>query len=520
MRKLMSALLAATMLFAAGCGTTSTAPTSETPKPVTETPAAAKPFNLVVAQGADIVSLDPHKANDQPSSRVTRQIYDTLIDQTEKLELAPGLAESWKQIDEKTWEFKLRQNVKFHNGETFKASDVKFTFGRLVDPATKAPGAFIMGQLDKVEVVDDYTVRLVTKAPFAPILAHLAHTATSILSEKAVTTAGDKYAETPVGTGPFKFVNWTTGAHVDLARFDGYWGEKAKADTVRFRAIKEGSTRAIELETGAVDIVYTIEPQDYERMKAENKVQLLRDKTLSTNYIGFNTQKAPYDKVEVRQAINHALNVDEIVKHVLLNIGEKATSPISNLVWGANTELKGYAFDVNKAKELLTKAGLPNGFKTTIWTNDNPTRMKIAEVVQSQLKKINIDVTIEVVEWGKYLADTAAGKHDMFILGWVAVTGDADYGLFPLFHSSQFGSPGNRTMYKNDKVDQLLDKGRTTGNQADRLAAYKEAQQIILQDAPWLFLNIGEEVNGLKKGVTNFVAHPAGHHRLKNVIKQ
>lgn len=520
MRKLMSALLAATMLFAAGCGTKTEAPKTEAPKTDAQAPATPKPFSLVIAQGADIVSLDPHKANDQPSSRVTRQIYDTLIDQDEKLQLKPGLATEWKQIDEKTWEFKLRKDVKFHNGETLKASDVKFTFERLIDPATKAPGAFIMGQLAKVEVVDDNTFRLVTKAPFAPILAHLAHTATSILNEKAVKEAGDKYAEKPVGTGPFKFVSWTTGSHVDLARFDAYWGEKAKADTVKFRAIKEGSTRAIELETGAVDIVYGLEPQDYERMKAENKVQLLRDKTLSTNYIGFNVQKAPFDKVEVRQAINHALNVDEIVQHVLLNIGEKATSPISKLVWGANTELKGYEYNQAKAKELLAKAGLPNGFKTTIWTNDNPTRMKIAEVVQSQLKKIGIDVTIEVVEWGKYLADTADGKHDMFILGWVTVTGDADYGLYSLFHSSQFGSPGNRTRYKNEKVDQLLDKGRTSGNATERMAAYKEAQQLILNDAPWLFLNTGEEVNGLKKGITGFVAHPAGHHRVKNIVKQ
>lgn len=522
MRKIVPVLLVALMLITA-CSGKSTNPDTTTPSNDTQqqqTPQPPKAFGLVVAQGADVVSLDPHKTNDQPSARVMRQIYETLIDQTEKLELAPGLATEWKPLDDKTWEFKLRQGVTFHNGETFKASDVKYTFDRLINPETKAPGAFLLGPVEVVEVVDEYTVRIKTKTPFAPLLSHLSHTATSILNEKAVTEGGENYAEKPVGTGPFKFVSRATGSTVDLERFDGYWGEKAKAATLKFRNITEGASRALELETGGVDISYGIEPQDYERMKAENKVQLSRDATLSTNYIGFNVGKAPFDKVEVRQAINHAINVDEIVDHVLLKIGKKATGPISSLVWGANTELKGYEYNPDKAKALLTQAGFPNGFETTIWTNDNPVRMKIAEVVQAQLQKVGIQVKVQVVEWTAYLADTAAGKHDMFILGWVTVTGDADYGLYALFHSSQFGSPGNRTFYKNTEVDSLLDKGRQTSDPAERMAAYKRAQELITADAPWLFLNIAEEVTGLGKGVSGFVAHPAGHHRLKNVTKQ
>ncbi|MFO7172468.1 MAG: glutathione ABC transporter substrate-binding protein [Bacillota bacterium] len=520
MRKGLAALLALLMLVAVGCGNKAAdTPADTTASTETGESASQEPVHIVVAQGADAVTLDPHKTNDQPSSRVMKQIYDTLVEQTEDLELKPGLATEWNQIDDVTWEFKLRQGVKFHNGETLTARDVKFTFDRLVDPETKAPAAFLLEPVQEVQVVDDYTVRIVLKYPFAPILSHLAHTAASILNEKAVTEAGEDYGSKPIGTGPFKFVSWTKGSHIELERFDEYWGGPAKAQKLTFRNIPEGATRAIELETGAIDIAYNIEPQDYERLQGDPNIQLVRDMTLSTNYIGFNVQKPPFDKLEVRQAINHAVNVDEIIEHILQNIGQKARGPISPLVWGAHPDLKGYEYDPEKAKELLAKAGYPNGFETTLWTNDNPVRVKIAEKVQADLAKIGVSVKIEVVEWGKYLEDTAAGKHDMFILGWVTVTGDADYGLYPLFHSSQHGSPGNRTFYTNPRVDELLDKGRQSSNPEERLQAYREAQELITADAPWLFLNVGEEVTGLAKNVKGFVMHPAGHHRLKDVTK-
>lgn len=518
MRKwIYGVLLTAVMVTTAACG----GKTAENPAPSKEEPAAAaKPFGLVVAHGADVTTLDIQKANDRPTSNVFRNVFEPLINQTETGELKPGLATEWKAVDAKTWEFKLRANVKFHNGETLKASDVKFTFDRLLDPATKAQGAAILSQIAQTEVVDELTVRIHLKQPFAPIIGHLSHPATSIMNEKAVKGAGEDASKTAIGTGPFKFVSHTAGSHVDLARFDEYWGEKAKADTVKFRKIAEANTRALELETGGVDIAYEISGADYQRMQLEKKVQLIPAKTFSTNYIGFNVMKAPFDKVEVRQAINHAINVDEIVKHVLLDLGSKATGPINNLIWGADKSLKGYEYDVQKAKDLLKKAGLENGFKTTIWTNDNTVRMKIAEVAQANLAKIGIEAEVKVIEWGTYLKDTADGKHDMFILGWTTVTGDADYGLYLPFHSSQFGAPGNRTFYKNEKVDAALEKGRTSTDEKERLAAYQEAQQLITADAPWLFLNFQEEVTGLKKGIENFVAHPAGHHRLKDVVKK
>lgn len=475
---------------------------------------------LTVAQGADAVNLDPHTTNDQPSSRVRRQIYETLIVQGEDLNLYPGLATSWEQLDELTYEFKLREGVRFHNGEPFKASDVKFTYERLLDPATGADAAFLLETIDRVEVIDDYTVHIVTKSPFSPILNHLAHPVAAILNEKAVKAAGSNYGlSVVVGTGPFRFVSWVTQSHIILARNNDYWGEPAKVDTIVFRAIPEGTVRAIELETGGVDIAYDLEPIDRMRLEFDPNIKLAAAEGLSATYIGFNVQKPPFDNPLVRQAINYAIDAAPLAEVIYEGQAAQAFGPLSSNVFGAHTSLEPYPYDPQRARELLAEAGYPNGFKTSIWTNDNPLRMQIAEVVQQDLRAVGIDADVEIVEWGAYLENTGAGLHDMFILGWVTVTADADYGLYALFHSSQHGSAGNRTFYSNARVDELLDLARASSDPDVRLAAYHEVQEILREEAPWIFLLFPIDVHGMRANVDGFVPHPAGHHYLARVSK-
>lgn len=507
-RKLMAiaAVLTAAMVVLTGCGGGggSSEGGGETTGAKTE---------LVVAQGADAKSLDPHGTNDQPSSRVMRQIYETLVDQTEEMELIPGLAEEWSQIDDTTFEFKLKQGVMFHNGEEFKASDVKFTLLR----ALESPNVgHIVEAIDpaKIVVVDDYTVQIGTKEPFAPLLAHLAHTGASILNEKAVTEAGDDYGQNPVGTGPFKIESWTNGDNIVLVRNDEYHKDPAKLTKITFRAIPEDTNRAIELETGAVDIVYDVSPNDLARVEENPDLTLIRDLSLSTGYIGFNCAKEPFNNVKVRQAINMALDTEAIVNTVYKGLGSPADGPLTPQVWAANRELEQYGYDVEAAKALLAEAGYPEGFSTTIWTNENPQRMQMAEIAQNQLAAIGINTEVKVMEWGAYLDGTANGEHDMFILGWVTVTGDPDYGLFPLFHSSTFGDAGNRTFYSNPKVDELLEKGRFSTDPAEREAAYKEVQQIVRDEAPWVFMIFNENASATGANVKGFKQHPAGHYRL------
>ncbi len=348
----------------------------------------------------------------------------------------------------------------------------------------------------------------------------MAHPVAAILNEKAVTDVGDAYGlRVVVGTGPFRFDEWAIQSHIRLVRNDDYWGEPAKVDAVVFRPIQEGAVRAIELETGGVDIAYDLEPIDRMRLEFDPNIKLATTESLSATYVGFNVLKPPFDNLLVRQAINYAIDVAPLVEVIFEGQAVQAFGPLSSNVFGAHTELEPYEYDPAKARQLLTQAGYPNGFKTSIWTNDNPLRMQVAEVLQQNLQDIGIDATVEIKEWGAYLEETGAGMHDMFILGWVTVTADADYGLYALFHSSQHGSSGNRTFYTNERVDELLDYARSTSDQEARLAAYHEVQEILREEAPWVFLLFPYDIHGMRSNIDGFVPHPAGHHFLGRVTK-
>lgn len=472
---------------------------------------------IIVAQGADAVTLDPYGQNDQPSSRVRVQIFDTLVLQNKDLELEPALAESWEQIDDVTWEFKLREGVKWHNGEDFTAADVVFSLPRAIESETVG---YIVNMIDPetIEAVDDYTVRLATYEPFAPLLAHLSHPAISMMNEKAVEDAGEEVNIQPVGTGPYKFVSWDPGVEIVLERNEDYWGEPAQTQKVVFRPVPENTNRTIEVETGNVHIAYDIPPSDVTRVEEDENLTLYRGMNLSTTYIGFNTQKEPFDNIKVRQAINHAVNMDEVVEAVYEGVGSKASGPLGSNVAFANQDLVPYEYNPELAKEMLAEEGYNEGdISLVIWTNDNQLRMDIAEIVSHQLGEVGINATMEVVEWGAYLDRTANGEHDMFILGWVTVTGDADYGLYALFHSENWGDPGNRMFYKNDRVDELLELGRKAQTDEEREEAYYEVQEIVREEAPWIFTWNGEDLTAANVNIEGFELHPAGHYRLKDV---
>lgn len=516
--RITALLLLVLALFITGCngngGTTEgTATDGQTD---TEAVAGEGAEEFIVGQGADPVSLDPHGQNDQSSSRVRVQIFDTLLTQDKDMEFQPALAESWEQVDDTTWEFKLREGVTFHNGEAFTSDDVIYSLQRAIESPNTG---HIVDMIDPngFEKVDDHTLRIKTHQPFGPFLAHLAHPASSIANQKAVEEAGDDVDITPVGTGPYKLADWARGDRVTLERFDDYWGETAKTKRIVFRNIAENANRTIELETGGIHLAYDIPPNDIDKVEGNDELQLFRDANFSTTYVGFNCEKEPFDNPLVRQAINHAINMDEVVEAVYFGTGSKAAGPIGPNVTFSNQELQPYEYNPEKAKELLKEAGYENGFETTIWTNDNQLRMNIAEIMQNQLREVGITATPEVLEWGAYLSQTAQGEHDMFILGWVSVTGDADYGLFPLFHSSQFGDAGNRTFYSNPEVDQLLETGRNSTDENERNEAYQKVQEIIRDEAPWIFTWLGEDLTGASAKISGFELHPAGHYRLKGV---
>lgn len=470
---------------------------------------------LVVGMPGEARALDPQATNDQPSARIMKQIYETLMYQSPNLEVSNGLISDYRIIDDVTYEFTLPQGIRFHNGDELTSSDVQFTFERMRQ--VNAPAAFLVAALDRVEIIDDYTFRMVLQYPFGPFITHLAHPATAILNQRAVSELGDDYTRNPVGTGPFKFIEWRTGDSILLERFADYHGQPAASRQVRFRFITEDGSRTVALETAEADIIYDVGPQDFNTLSNVEGVTAISSTGLTTFYMGFNVAKEPFDDVRVRQAINLALNVPQATNVAFRGHATPARGPLAPTVQFANADIPGYGHDPDQARRLLQEAGYGDGFRTSIWTNDNPIRIQYAEIFQEQLSQVGIEVTIEILEWAPYLDRTARGEHDMFMLGWVAVTGDADYGMYSLFHSSQFGDAGNRTFWANDEVDRLLDLGRRSPDAAERDRAYARAQEIVFEEAPWVFLAFRNELNAHRDYVEGFEPHTAGHHILHQV---
>lgn len=475
---------------------------------------------LIVANGSDPVTFDIQATNDQSTTRIARQIYDTLIKQSNDLTLEPALAVSWEEVAENVFEFKLRDDVVFHNGEPFTAKDVEYTIKRAIASPTIG---HIVGSVDpdSIKVIDDYTIQIGTLGAFGPFLTHLAHPATAILNEKAVTEAGEDYGTlVVVGTGPFKFESWTTGDRVVAVAFADYWGDKPGVDRIQFKTIADPSVRLIELERGDAHIAYDLAPQDLDKVRNNDELTLLNTANLGAEYLGLNLQTdTPLKDKNVRKAIAHAINVEEIVEVIYLKVGTQMSGPINELVFGFNDALDPYAFDLDLAKDYLAAAGYPDGgFDLVLKVGDNSQeRIKVAQVVQASLEKIGINVIVQQSEWASFLDSTAKGEADMFLLGWTTVTTDADYGLYPLFHSSQFGSAGNRSFYANPRVDELLELGKYTADSNLRADYYKEVQEIVHDELPWVFLQTRENVTGISNKVKGFEHHPTGSYFLADV---
>ena len=468
--------------------------------------------NIIIATAADIVSLDPHASNDAPSSDVNRQIYSSLLRTNTAMEFVPDLALSWENISPTEWQFNLRPDVVFHDGTPFTASDVRFSILRQQQhPQVQ----HLVAPIADVHVVDDLTVIIETHEPFGPILANLSHNATRILSEAAVTYFGDDYAENPIGTGPMQFVSWTPGVEVVLERFEDYFEGAPMAETLTFRVITDGPARTIALEAGEVDMVGTVEHVDIDRIN--NHADLVLEETMSNRieWLSFNLQRYPFDNVLVRQAIAHAIDREGLNIVGYMGRAQIANSFTGPTVFGYNPNVERIEFNPDLARELLAEAGYPDGFSTTLWTQGD-VRNRKAQVIQSNLRDIGIIAEIEMLEWAAYLDRTSAGEHYMHLLGWTNLTGDGDPGMWPLYHSSSFGG-GNRAFFANDRVDYLLEQGRTETNMQARLPHYHEVQDILREYMNVVPLNILPVELAFRTGLQGVELHPSGSHRFHNL---
>ncbi|MFC3420340.1 glutathione ABC transporter substrate-binding protein [Salinicoccus hispanicus] len=499
--------------------------------------------DMILSFPSDAVSMDPHGSNDVPSEQVRDTMYEGLVTQDENLEVAPLLATEWEQTDDTTWLFTLREGVTFHDGSEFNAEVVKKNLDRLLDTAAASERAFVLEMIEEVNVVDDYQVEVVTEYPFAPILNHLTHGAGKMMSgdlidedyQNAIDEAGldmtpaDYYEvreaggaeydevsgsiseyigtvveQNPVGSGYLQFENRNPGESTELVAFEDYWDGAPTIDSATFKVVSETGSRIAELETGSSDFIAQVESSNIERMESNEDVTLERTDSVSIDYIGFNVQKEPFDDPQVRTAITHAFDKEAVLSGVYNDSGTAAAGPLAPGIMGSSDSLEGPQYDMDQARELLAEAGYEDGFDVNLMVNDdNPERIDMAIWLQESLAELNINVNIQQVEWGAYLEMTGNGEHDMFILGWSNTTGDPDNGISPLFHSDMVGAEGNRSFFENDELDALLDEGKRESDDAAREEIYQEAQQLLVDEAPAIFVRHSENLNAFSNNVEN-----------------
>lgn len=474
---------------------------------------------LTVAMSADAVSLDPTQTNDTYSSNVSFQIYEGLITHDKDNNIVPVLAESYEQVDDLTYRFKIREGVKFHNGEELTPADVVFSLKRCID-APNIKHLFNVIDANSVKDIGDNTVEFKLKSPYTPILHNLCHPGAFIQNEKAVNDGGADYQMNPVGTGPYKFVSWAKADNVKLERNEDYWGEPGKVQNIVFRIIPEGTNRTIELESGGVDIAYDIIPNDIKKISENKDLAIVDDFSLGTQYIGINVSHAPLDNLKVRQAIRAGIDLDQIIQAVWMGVCETATGPMPSAInYGIPEEFPLEPRDVEKAKALLAEAGYPDGIDISMATSDKKERIDIATAMKEQLAECNIRMNIEVLEWSAYLKKLESGNSDLFQLGWTADAPDADGMLYPNFHSSQVGPGGNYTFVKDPSLDALLDKARLLPEGDERAKAYADIQKIIMDEQYWIPSYFEEKYVGMRADVKNFPMNPMGWYPLKDVTK-
>jgi peptide/nickel transport system substrate-binding protein len=466
---------------------------------------------MVIAFGTDPESLDPNKISSAPAGMVLTHIAETLLLMGEDLKVAPLLAESWAFSDDsRALTLYLRKGVVFHDGTPFNAEAVKVNLERF----RKAIFKFLLfPRVQTIDVVDEYTVRLNLDMPFAPIIAHLTHNFIAMVSPKQIAALEGKDIMEPVGTGPFVFNRWVRGDHVRLVKNPHYWGEVPYLDSVVFKVVPSDATRLVLLETGEVHAIMRVPPLDAPRVAATPGLELVQVPSVRTIYFGFNYQRAPFTDVRVRQAFNYAVDKEAIVKEILGGAGGASDAPIMPLIFGYAPQ-EPYRYDPEKARQLLAEAGLPKGLKITI---HHPTGRylldaAIAEAVQAYLAEVGIAAELVTMEWAAYLAflrrPLAESTIQMYMLGWGCVTLDADYGLFPMFHTDQWVPAGwNTSFYSNPTVDTLLELGRVAPDPVSRKAIYARVLDVLWKDAPWLFLHYEGQINAQRTVAKGLIHH-------------
>ncbi|MEH7379223.1 ABC transporter substrate-binding protein [Bacillus sp. JJ1533] len=502
-------------------------------KPTGEIPSAEVQTELVFGRGGDSVSLDPITTTEGETFKVTVNIFETLINYGEQdTTLQPGLATDWTPSDDGLeYTLKLREGVKFHDGTDFNAEAVVKNFERWMNgDAEQFPYYTMFGGfkgdeghvIKEVVAEDDYTVKFTLNRPQAPFLKNLAMSPFGIASPAALEEHGDNFMKNPVGTGPFKFVEWKENDRITLEKNPDYWMEGyPKLEKVIFRSIPENSARLNALLAGEIDLMDGVNPSDLEQIQGNPDLQTFERPSMNVGYLGFTVNRPPFDNKLVRQALHHAIDKEGIIEAFYGGLAEPAKNPLPPALEGYNDEIEPYPYDLEKAKELLVEAGYPDGFEMELWAMPvprpyMPDGMKVAEVIQSSFAEIGVKAEIKSVDWGTYLEQAAKGEFDAYMLGWTGDNGDPDNFIYTLLDKDSIGS-NNYSFYSNDELHDILIEAQTIPDQEQRNELYKKAQEIIHEDSPWAPLVHSTPLLAGKKNLKGLLPHPTGSDILTKV---
>jgi peptide/nickel transport system substrate-binding protein len=485
---------------------------------------------LTIVRPTDPVSLDPQLETTAPGAWVYYNILEPLLTLDEKSQVQLKLATKYEVLSPTKVRFWLRPGVKFHDGTPLNAAAVKFSFERALKGKPPARWASLAGSLDGAEVVDDLTVDVVTQEPYGPILRTLAMVYPSIVSPTAVQKMGADFSRAPVGTGPFRFVEWKTNTHVIIERNPNYWGEKALLDRVVFKVVPEEGARMISLQTGDADMVLFPSPSQLPALKRDPKFTVHEVVGGRVVFVGLHAGLAPLDDVRVRQAVLHAVDRKAILDNIMEGSAVAARGVLAPGVFGfKDMQLdQTYPFDRAKARALLQQAGWTPGSDgvmqkggqrlTLTWIAARgryPKDAEITEAVQAMLKEVGIEAKVEFREWAAVFTQLrgATLNQHLFTLGWVTTNADADYSLYALFHSKQVPPTGwNTSRYANPRVDTLVEQARRSLNQSERERLYAEVQDILAKEMVWVPVYNTKEIIAARSHVKGFVIHPVEYN--------
>ena len=453
---------------------------------------------LTMAQKAEIKTLDPQKATDSVSRSIIKLINQTLVYIDNEGNIVPELAQEITKVSPKETLIKIKNDIKFSNGETLTIDDVLFSLERAKASPKMSQDLYMIESFEKV---DDRTLKINTLYDAGNLLHKLASGGVAIINKKAF----EEDENNIVGTGMFKLKEWVAGEKLVLERNEFFKDSKSNIDTLVVKFVPEANSRMIMLETGEIDLARDLLPLDFKKISEDTKFTTVEIETPSNMFLGFDLRNELLADKRVRQAIAYAINNEDLVKTVFNGSASVATSPVPKSTTGHNENANNYPQDIEKAKQLLAEAGYPNGFNIELFVSEDNQRIDMAVIIQDNLKKIGINAEIKTFQWAAYVSTIENPNiiKPLFIMSWNISNDDPDEVLYPLYHSSQIDAHTNVVFYKNEKFDNLISEARETTDKEKRMKLYEEAQDIIQEDLPHYTLVYPKQNFAYKASIKN-----------------